>query len=73
MTTKTLYKYDRGNGKITVSPNKPDGEYKEMYRLIADEGKVLVKGDIETVCVDTDTTDGWEEKDAPADEEETVE
>lgn len=61
MEVKTLYKYNRENGGVTVSPEKPDCEYTEMYRLIADEGMELVKGDIRTMCVDTDTTDGWEE------------
>ena len=61
MEVKTLYKYNRENGGVTVSPEKPDGEYTEMYRLIADEGMELVKGDIRTMCIDTDTTDGWEE------------
>lgn len=61
MEVKTLYKYNRENGGVTVSPEKPDCEYTEMYRLIADEGMELVKGDIRTMCIDTDTTDGWEE------------
>lgn len=61
MEVRTLYKYDRGNGKITVSPNKPDCEYTEMYRLIADEGKILVNGNERTTCVDTHNIDGWEE------------
>ena len=39
MTIKTLYKYEREGGKITVSPIMPeDKPYTEMYRLIADEG-----------------------------------
>jgi hypothetical protein len=65
MLTKTLYKYKRENGGTTVSPIKPDCEYAEMVRLIADEGKALTKdGEKLTPCVDTDTADGWYEVDA---------
>lgn len=63
MQSKTLYKYTRPDGGTTVSPVKPDCEYTVMYRLIADEGKILVKGDLRTSCTDTDTTEGWTEED----------
>lgn len=63
MERKNLYKYDRGNGKITVSPEKPACDYTEMYRLIADEGKILVNGDKRTSCIDVDSVEGWEEVD----------
>lgn len=63
MQIKTLYRYEREPNRVTVSTEKPtDKEYIEINRLIADEGKILVKGDIETVCVDTETVYGWEEK-----------
>ena len=58
-----LYKYIREDGGITVSPKKPDCEYTEMVRLVADEGKLLTNGEIETPCIDTDTADGWMEVD----------
>lgn len=59
-----LYKYERENGGVTVSPVKPDGEYTEMVRLVADEGKVLTQdGEHFTSCIDTDTADGWYEVD----------
>lgn len=61
----TLYKYKRADGGITVSPTKPDVEYTEMFRLVADEGKVLTKGEAVTSCIDTDTIEGWEEIDEP--------
>lgn len=32
-------------------------------RLIADEGKILVNGNVRTFCTDTDSTDGWTEED----------
>ena len=60
-----LYRYIRENGGITVSPNKPDTEYTERVRLVADDGKVLTKdGESFTTCIDTDTADGWYEVDA---------
>ena len=61
----TLYKYIREDGGTTVSPVKPDCEYTEMYRIVSDEGKVLVNGDITTTCTDVASTEGWEEIDAP--------
>ena len=61
----TLYRYERDGGGTTVSPVKPDCEYTEMVRLVADEGKVLTSdGEDSTTCVDTDTADGWYEVDA---------
>ena len=67
MKVKTLYRTTRPDGGITVSPDKPDnGEYTEMFRLIADEGKLLTPNGIDTTpCVDVDFTDGWYEVDAP--------
>lgn len=57
----TLYRYNRPDGGITTSPVKPDCDYTEKFRLVADEGMELVKGDIRTTCVDTDDADGWAE------------
>ena len=66
MQVKTLYRYERKPNCVTISTEKPlDVEYTKTYRLIADEGKILVKGDVETCCIDTEIVDGWEEKDAP--------
>ena len=66
MQTITLYRYSREGGGITVSPIKPDGvNYEIRYRLIADEGKTLVNGDITAECIDTDSTEGWNEIDCP--------
>ena len=63
MQVKTLYRYERKPNCVTISTEKPlDVEYTETYRLIADEGKILFKGDVESICVDTDIVDGWEEK-----------
>lgn len=68
----TLYRYERENGGVTVSPNKPDTEYTEMCRLVADEGKLLTSDGVNTTtCADVSTPEGWYEIDAPeeADEE----
>lgn len=59
MIINNLYRYKRNTGGITVSVEKPDVEYTTLYRLIADEGKLLVNGDITTKCVDTDNTKEW--------------
>ena len=68
----TLYRYEREDGGLTVSPVKPECEYTEMYRLIADEGMELVKGDIHTCCIDTDDVEGWEEVELPEEKEEDI-
>lgn len=65
MITKTLYRYKREDGGITVSPNKPECEYTELIRLIADEGKILTDGSITTHCIDTETLYQWSEIDEP--------
>ena len=64
MQVINLYKYIRENGGVTVSPNKPNVEYTEMYRLVADEGKILTNGEIVTSCVDVETIEGWNEIEA---------
>ena len=65
MQIVNLYKYIRDDGGTTISPVKPNTEYTEMFRLIADEGKELVNGDIRTSCIDVESTEGWSEIDAP--------
>lgn len=66
MQTIILYKYIRADGGVTVSPIKPDCEYTEMYRLVADEGKVLTQDGVDTTtCVDVESVEGWYEVDAP--------
>lgn len=48
---------------------------KEMYRLIASEGKVLTNGTVNATCVDVlkEKADEWTEIDAPKEEEEVIE
>lgn len=57
----SLYRIIRPDGGVTVSPVKPDGEYTELYRLIADDGMVLTNGETVTACTDTNTPDVWTE------------
>ena len=70
MKIVSLYKYTRADGGTTVSPVKPNTEYTEMFRLIADEGKELMNGDIRIPCVDVESTEGWSEIDAPITDDE---
>lgn len=58
-----LYRYNRPAGGTTVSPVKPpDGtEYESCFRIVADEGMMLVNGDVQTACADVDSLDGWQE------------
>lgn len=72
MIVKEMYKYERMKGKITVSFNAPENkEYTKIYRLIAEEGKVITKDGIDLFdCRDTDTTEGYYEIDAPVAESE---
>jgi hypothetical protein len=66
-----IYKYERGDGGISVSPIKPDCEYTEMVRLVTDEGKMLTKDGVNLYySTDTETADGWYEVDEQEDEEE---
>ena len=72
MITKELYKIIRPDGGTTVTPEMPTGmEYTLMYRLIADDGKILTNGETETCCVDVKAADvsKWTEIDAPEPEE----
>ena len=63
MITKTLYIIQQPNGVITHTPEQPEEgvEYTTAYRLIADEGMILINGEQKTYCIDTDTLEGWEE------------
>ena len=57
----TLYRYNRPEGGVTVSPVKPNGEHTELYRLIADDGCTLTDGVNYVGCVDTDNPQAWTE------------
>ena len=60
-----LYRFKRADGGITVSPDKPECEYTELVRLIADKGKVFTNGSVTTRCKDVESAEGWTEIDAP--------
>ena len=71
MTVKKMYRFKRADGGVTVSPIKPECEYTEMSRIIADNGKVVTKDGVNCYgVVDTKSTEGWYEVNAP---EETLE
>ena len=74
MQIKTLYRYKRADGGITVTPEKPEGiEFSEKLRLIADEGKMLTTdGENLSPCVDVDDVAGWYEVDSPEEKEKAV-
>lgn len=63
METITLYRVVE-DGKTTITPTMPETYDGVLYRLIAADGKELVKGDVRTPCIDTDDADGWSEEDA---------
>lgn len=56
-----LYRYTRHDGGVTVSPIKPDADYTELCRLVADEGCTLTDGTTTAYCVDTYDPDAWTE------------
>ena len=71
MQVVTLYKYNREDGGVTISPIKPETiAYTEKVRLIADVDKVLTNGVTVVECVDVDSVDGWTEIDTPTDDNE---
>lgn len=61
MQTIPLYRYTRPDGGVTVSTVKPDGEYTELTRLVADEGYTLTNGTENSSCADTATPGDWTE------------
>ena len=69
----TLYKYTREDGGITVSPNKPECEYAELVRIVADEGKRITQdGETLYIVIDQEASDGWYEVDDPQSEQEVT-
>lgn len=61
MQTIPLYRYIRPGGGVTVSTVKPDTEYTELSRLVADDGFILTDGETFTACTDTDNPSAWSE------------
>lgn len=57
-----LYRIKRPDGGVTDTPVKPDGEYTERVRLVADKGKVVTKdGENLYSVIDTDSAEGFYE------------
>ena len=52
MIKKNLYRYIGRNGIITSLVLLDDAKYYSMYRLFADEGKLLTNGEIEVKSID---------------------
>lgn len=74
MTNKTIYRFEREPGKVTVTTKRPSSAgYQILHRLIADEGMLLTKDGIEVCCIDTDEVEGWIEVPSPEEELEPVE
>lgn len=61
MIVKYLYRYKRRDGGITVSLTEPVLEYTLEYRLIADEGKLLKRGDEFFTVIDVKSIDEFDE------------
>ena len=57
-----LYRVRRENGGIDITPVRPEvGEYDTLYRVIADDGKMLFNGVEKIACIDTDDLSKWTE------------
>ena len=52
MIKKDLYRYTGRNGIITSLVHLEDAKFFPMYRLIADEGKVLTNGEVTLKSID---------------------
>ena len=65
MIKKGLYRYTGRNGIITSLVHLEDAKFFPMYRLIADEGKVLTNGEITLKSIDIFAEDlgNWTEID----------
>lgn len=55
MIRKMLYRSEREDGGVTVSPVKPEGHYQVRWRLIAEEGKAITNGDMTVTVIDVIT------------------
>lgn len=73
MTVKNLYKYETEKGTVITPIPHSESDEPYMYRLIADEGKVLTNGETMTYCIDTHEVEEWEEVDDPTPPEEIYE
>jgi hypothetical protein len=53
--------YNYNDGGTTVSTVKPDTEYTQLYRIVAEDGMVLTNGATTVTCVDTEDVSAWSE------------
>lgn len=61
-----LYRYVRPDGGTDISPVKPEGDYEILYRIIAAEGKVVSRDNLNFYgVIDTESAEGWLEYDNP--------
>lgn len=69
MIKKNLYRYIGRNGIITSLVHLEDAKHFPMYRLIADEGKILTDGEIKIKAIDifAEDLDKWTEVEDEAD------
>lgn len=72
MIKKNLYRYVGRNGIITSLVLLEDAKFYPMFRLIADEGKILINTDgVKTNSIDifAEDIDNWTEVDIPEGQE----
>ena len=65
MIKKDLYRYTGRNGIITSLVHLDEAKFYPMYRLIADDGKVLTDGELKVKSIDifAEDLDKWTEID----------
>ncbi len=65
MQVKPVYIYSGIGGTIQTTIKLPLQETRQLKRLIADDGKILVKGEEQTTCIDVEIDDvnNWTEID----------
>lgn len=63
MKKVVLYRTIKENGVVSVSPIKTNGYNSTLYRLIADDGKELVRENVRAICIDTNNPEQWVEED----------
>ena len=63
MIKKDLYRYIGRNGIITSLVHLDDAKFYPMYRLFADEGKMLTNGELKVKSIDIfiEDLDKWTE------------
>ena len=65
MEIKPIYRFRRADGGVTDSLTKPECEYTERVRMLADQGKRITKdGERCFTVIDADSADGFYEVDA---------